>query len=199
MLYKKFTYKKPYFLNPLSTMKNSRWYNSIESNYIQAQEMFSGTWMQPRLRRGHASPGGSGYGGPAWPPASHSDLKGLPQEIRILQLRLTQVFGRFLRFLKATCIFQWLLSTFCQNAGLFFWKFCLTPAENLYPGSQSLQKESFYLNSGHLSAHLLPLLGQPLGNAQHFPVTRGRLNAQHFPVTRGKIKRSALPCNKRED
>ncbi len=88
--YKKFTDKKePYFLIPFRKKEVVK----LKRKQLQAHEISSGTWMQPQLRRGHASPGGSGYGGPAWLPASHSDLKGLPREIRILPLRLTMVFG----------------------------------------------------------------------------------------------------------
>jgi hypothetical protein len=140
--------------------------------------------MQPRLRRGHASPGGSGYGGLAWPPASHSDLKGLPHEIRgYCNYEVTKTVESFLR-LNSHLYFYKIVLNLLPKCWPLFLQILHDPAKNLYLGSQSLQK-TFYLNSGHLSAHLLPLLGQPLGNAQH------------FPVTRGKIKRSALPFKKR--
>ncbi len=133
--------KEPYFLNPLSTKKNSRWYNSNESN--SAQEIPSGTWMRPRLWRGHASPGGSGYGGPAWPPEWHWYLKRLPREIRILQLRLTMVFGGFLRFLKATCVFQWFLSTFSKMLASFSAKFSLTRLKICFRVAKVYKKKAF--------------------------------------------------------
>ncbi len=83
------------------------------------------------------------------------------------------VFGGFVRFLKATCIFQWLLSAFCRNAGLFFCKFCLTRLKICFQVAKVYKK-------------LLPEFWPPLGTSLPSP----------GPAA---WKRSALPCNKRED